>query len=66
MARTTIELSEAQKQLLKEERLSHESNYGETIERLCGEADTPYLSAAEVREIANEQISERVVPEAQR
>lgn len=66
MTKTTIELTEEQKDMLLDERLPHESNYGETIERLCGNVETPYMTEAEVRSIANEQISERVIPEAQR
>jgi len=65
MGKTTIELTDEQKQMLRDARLPHESNYGETVERLCGNSETPYMTEEQVREIANEQIAERVVTEAQ-
>jgi len=66
MSKTTVELEDTTKDALREARLSHESNYNETIERLLGNGETPYMTEAEVRSIANEQITERVIPEAQR
>jgi len=65
MSRTSIEISERQREMLMEERMVHESSYGETIERLCGNG-YEYITKEEAVEIANEQITERVMPEAQR
>ena len=38
MSDTTIQLPESTRDKLKDERLPHESNYGETIERLLGDS----------------------------
>jgi hypothetical protein len=66
MDRTTIEIPTETRQKLKDARLSHESNYGETIDRLLNDDSVVFVTEDEVREIVNKQISERVVPEAQR
>ena len=60
MGKTTIEVSEVQKEMLLDERLPHESNYGDTIERLCGEHDMPFVTESEVRSI----VADMVVMEA--
>jgi len=65
MTKTTIELTKEQKQMLQDERLDHESNYGETIERLCGNG-YEYATKGEVREIVQEEITERIVSQAQK
>ena len=38
MSDTTIQLPESTRDTLKDERLPHESNYGDTIERLLGDS----------------------------
>ena len=38
MSDTTIQLPESTRDKLKDERLPHESNYGDTIERLLGDS----------------------------
>jgi len=65
MSRTTIEVSQECKEALKESRLAHESSYEDTLWRLMGEGTAEYIGEDEAREIANEQITERVIPEAQ-
>jgi len=54
--KTTIELTDEQKEMLLNERLSHESNYGQTIERLCGESQTGYVTETEVRDIVTDMV----------
>ena len=56
MTKTTIELTQEQKQILKDERLPHENNYGETVERLCGEADVSFTTEPEVRTIVSDMV----------
>jgi len=65
MDRTTIEISKERKEQLREARLPYESNYDETIARLLNEGNVPYVTAERAREIANEQITDRVVSQAQ-
>lgn len=60
MEKTTIELPTETKQKLREERLDHETNYGQTIERLLGEGGMNYVTESDVRSI----VSEMVVREA--
>ena len=38
MSDTTIQVPESTRDKLKDERLPHESNYGDTIERLLGDS----------------------------
>lgn len=61
MPRTTIEISTETRDALREERLSHESNYDDTIERLLGRDGTPYVTEGDVREIVREEL-ERIRP----
>jgi hypothetical protein len=66
MTRTTIEIPEETKEALRDARLAHESNYGETIDRLLQRDDVEFVTEREAREIADEKIADRVIPEAQR
>jgi hypothetical protein len=56
MSRTTIEIPEDTKQALRAARQPHESNYGETIDRLLQRDDTEFVTESEVREIVREEI----------
>jgi len=58
MTKTTIELTKEQKRMLKDERLPHETNYGETIERLCGNSDTPFTTKTDVERIVEREIEQ--------
>jgi hypothetical protein len=66
--RTTVEISKQNRNALKEIRLPHESSYDETIERLLGNGEEPYLTEEEVRQIARQEaesaINDRVSPRA--
>jgi len=62
---TTIRLSAETKALLEEQQEPGET-FNETVRRLCGASSGEYPTHEEVREIVNEQIAERVIPEAQR
>jgi len=66
MGKTTIEVTEEARDVLKAERLDHESNYTQTILRLSESHRNTMVTEEQAREIANEQISERVVMEAQK
>lgn len=61
---TTIRLAEDTRDKLAALKRDNES-YDTAVKRLLGEYDG-VVSQSEAREIANEQITERVVPEAQR
>jgi len=56
MSKTTIELPESTKQKLREARLEHETNYGQTIERLLGNSEMAYTTESDVRSIVNEMV----------
>jgi len=57
MTRTTIEIPESVRDQLKEERKSHESNYGDTIERLLGESSGGQLwTEQELRDMISREI----------
>jgi len=56
MNKTTIELPESTKQKLRDARLEHETNYGQTIERLLGESNTDFATEADVRAVVNEMV----------
>jgi hypothetical protein len=56
MARTTIEVDKTTKESLRERRLQHESNYNDTIERLLGEGESPYVTEAEAKEIVRDMV----------
>ena len=56
---TTIQLPESTRDKLKDERLPHESNYGDTIERLLGDSAGGQLwTEAEIREIISDEIDQ--------
>ena len=59
MSDTTIQLPESTRDKLKDERLPHESNYGDTIERLLGDSTGGQLwTEQEIRDMArNEAMS---------
>jgi len=65
MTRTTIEIPKETKEALREARLSHESNYGETIDRLLQRDGVEFVTEEEAKQIADKRITERVVPKAQ-
>lgn len=56
MSDTTIQIPEATKQKLRDARLEHETNYGQTIERLLGESNTDFATEADVRAVVNEMV----------
>jgi hypothetical protein len=56
MTKTTIEISDSTKQKLRKARLEHETNYGQTIERLLGESNTDFLTEAEIREVVRDEL----------
>jgi hypothetical protein len=58
MTKTTIEIPESTKQKLRDERLEHETNYAQTIERLLGESNTEFVTESQVREILHEELSD--------
>ena len=59
MSDTTIQISTDLRKRLKDERLPHESNYGDTIERLLGDSSGGQLwTEQEIRDMArNEAMS---------
>jgi predicted CopG family antitoxin len=65
---TTIEITKAQKAQLDELKTGSKESYKDVLQRLIDGYDTDGddMTEATVRSIANEQITERVVPEAQR
>jgi len=56
MATTTIQLPEATKEKLRDARLAHETNYGQTIERLLGEGDTEFVTESDVRGVVSDMV----------
>jgi hypothetical protein len=56
MTKTTIELPESTKEKLRQERLDHETNYGQTIERLLDNHEVPYITESEARSIVSEMV----------
>lgn len=57
MGRTTIELDEDTRDRLREERKPHESNYGDTIDRLLGQSSGGQLwTESEIRDLARDEI----------
>jgi len=57
MSDTTIQIPESTRDKLKDERLPHESNYGDTIKRLLGDSTGGQLwTEAEIREIISDEI----------
>jgi len=61
---TTIKLNNDTKASLENEQLPGES-FDDTVSRLLGESPTKFTTPEEVREIADEQITARVISEAQ-
>ena len=59
MSNTTIQIPESVRDDLRDERLPHESNYGDTIERLLGDSTGGQLwTEQEIRDMArNEAMS---------
>lgn len=58
MGRTTIEIDDETKERLREERLSFETNYDETITRLLDGDSTEFPTEEQAREIATEVLKE--------
>jgi len=59
MTKTTIELPESTRDKLKAERKPHESNYGETIERLLGDTSGGSLwTEQEIRDMIEREIEQ--------
>jgi len=57
MSKTTIEIPKDTRDRLREERASHESNYGETIDRLLDSGDGGQLwTEQEIRAIASDEV----------
>jgi len=65
MSKTTIALTEATKGVLDEHKREGET-YNDVVKRLAGATDGTLWTESELREIAREEITERVVTEAQR
>jgi len=59
MTDTTIQIRESTKQKLRDARLEHETNYGQTIERLLGDSDTAFVTEDDVRAIVADEIERR-------
>jgi len=56
MSKTTIELPETVRDDLRDERLPHESNYGDTVRRLLNDATGAQLwTEAEIRDMARDE-----------
>ena len=53
---TTIQIEKETKAQLLDERAEYESNYNDTIKRLLGDANTPYVTETETREIVSEMV----------
>ena len=59
MSKTTIELPESTRDKLKDERLDHESNYGDTIERLLGDSTVGKLwTEDEIKTLVDQRLKE--------
>ena len=57
MSKTTIQIPESIRERLKEERLPHESNYGDTIERLLGDSTGGQLwTEQELKDLVDRRI----------
>ena len=57
MSQTTIQLPESTRDKLKDERLPHESNYGDTIERLLGDSTGGQLwTEQEIRDMIQREL----------
>lgn len=62
---TTIEIDKGLRDWLLEERQEPESSYSDTLWRIRNNATAEYVTAEEAREIARQEISDRVRAEAQ-
>jgi hypothetical protein len=60
MNKTTIQIPETTKEKLRDARLEHETNYGQTIERLLGDGGAQFATESDVRGI----VSDMVIAEA--
>ena len=59
MSDTTIQIPESVRDDLKDERLPHESNYGDTIERLLGGSSTGKLwTEDEIKALVDQRLEE--------
>jgi len=59
MSNTTIQIPESVRDELRDERLPHESNYGDTIERLLGDSTGGQLwTEQEIRDMAQQEIEQ--------
>ena len=57
MSDTTIQIPTELRKRLKDERLSHESNYGDTIERLLGDSTSGQLwTEQEIRDTVRDEL----------
>ena len=57
MSDTTIQVPESTRDKLKDERLPHESNYGDTIERLLGDSTGGQLwTEQEIRDMIKREL----------
>jgi len=56
MTRTSIQIPESVRDKLRDERKPHESNYGDTIERLLGEAGGQLWTEQEIRDLVQREI----------
>ena len=57
MSDTTIQVPESTRDKLKDERLPHESNYGDTIERLLGDSTGGQLwTKQEIRDMVQREL----------
>ena len=57
MSDTTIQVPESTRDKLKHERLPHESNYGDTIERLLGDSTGGQLwTEQEIRDMIKREL----------
>ena len=57
MSNTTIQIPTDLRKQLKDERLSHESNYGDTIERLLGDSTGGQLwTEQEIRDMVQREL----------
>ena len=57
MSDTTIQIPESVRDDLRDERLAHESNYGDTIERLLGDSTGGQLwTEKEIRDTVRDEL----------
>ena len=57
MSQTTIQLPASTRDKLKDERLPHESNYGDTIERLLGDSTSRQLwTEQEIQDLVDRRL----------